>query len=206
MRFMRFGPSIIFLRTAHGEAVKKVIEEIFSVNEIPTDEAIRKSREFETVLFVTDEWIKKTLPPKTGFLIKHGAPYVISTVINRNLPVEKVHVESTLIFLRVPEKVDEALSFIAKKYGGKVTTLRDALDEGEAGDTVVGVTKKRLSSPIGPEEIEGAVLIRRGFLQVYRELSIDAPCYSSSSSPSGTSSPSRYTTPTNATKRTSLGS
>ncbi|ASJ00552.1 hypothetical protein [Thermococcus gorgonarius] len=175
MRFMRFGPSIIFLRTAHPEAVKKAIGEIFSVREMPTEEAIRESSEFETVLFVTDEWIKKTLPPKTGFLIKHGAAYVISTVINQNLPVEKVHVESTLIFLRVPEKVEEALGFIAEKYGGEVMSLKDALDEGEAGDTVIGVTKKRLSCPIGPEEIEGAVLIRRGFLHVYRELSIDAP-------------------------------
>ncbi|WP_456366299.1 hypothetical protein [Thermococcus sp.] len=175
MRFMRFGPSIIFLRTAHGDAVKKAIGEMFSVKEMPTDEVIRKSSEFETVLFVTDEWIKKTLPPKTGFLIKHGVSYVISTVINRNLPVERVQVESTLIFLRVPEKVDEALGFIAERYGGKVTSLKDALDEGEAGDTVVGVTRNRLSSLIGPEEIEGAVLVRRGFLQVYRELSIDAP-------------------------------
>lgn len=175
MRFMRFGPSIIFLRTAHPEAVKKAIGEIFSVGEIPTEEAIRESSEFETLLFVTDEWIKKTLPPRTGFLIKHGAAHVISTVINRNLPVERVHVESTLIFLRVPEKVDEALRFIAEKYGGEVMSLRDALDEGEASDTVIGITKKRLSGPIGPEEIEGAVLIRRGFLQVYRELSTDAP-------------------------------
>ncbi|WP_297499498.1 hypothetical protein [Thermococcus sp.] len=175
MRFMRFGPSIIFLRTAHQEAVKGAIEEIFSVKEIPTDEAIKESSEFETVLFITDEWIKRTLPPKAGFLIRHGAAYVISTVVNRSLPVEKVHVESTLIFLRVPEKIEEALRFIAEKYGGKVMSFREALDEGEAGDTVVGVTRRRLGSPIGPEEIEGAVLIRRGFLQVYRELSIDAP-------------------------------
>jgi len=175
MRFMRFGPSILFLRTTHREAVKNALGEIFSVREIPTDEAIKGSSEFETVLFVTGEGAEKTIPPETGFLIKHGAPYVISAVINRKLPVEKAHVESTLIFLRVPGKVEEALSFIAERYGGKVMPLMGALDEGEAGDTVVGITRRRLSCPIGPEEIEGAVLIRRGFLQVYRELSIDAP-------------------------------
>ena len=175
MRFMRFGPSILFLRTAHAEAVKNALAQMFSTEEIPAEEAIRNSSEFETVLFVTEEWIKKTLPPKTGFLIRSGAPYVLSRIINANLPVEKVHVESTLIFLRVPEKVEEALELIAQKYGGRIMSLREAIDEGEANDTVIGVTRKRLSCPIGPEEIEGAVLIHRGFLDVYRELSVDAP-------------------------------
>lgn len=175
MRFMRFGPSILFLRTAHADAVKKALVEMFSTEEIPAEDAIRNSSEFETVLFVTDEWIKETLPPKTGFLIKQGASYVLSQVVNRNLPVEKVHVESTLIFLRVPEGVNEALEIISEKYGGRIMSLREALDEGEVNDTIIGVTRKRLSCPIGPEEIEGAVLIHRGFLDVYRELSIDAP-------------------------------
>ena len=107
--------------------------------------------------------------------MKSHAPLVLSQVINSNLPVEKVHVESTLIFLRVPQKVDEALELIAEKYSGEVMDVRTALDEGEAGDTIIGITRQRLSSPIGPDEIEGAVLIRRNFLQVYRELSLDIP-------------------------------
>ncbi|ASJ03185.1 hypothetical protein A3L09_07930 [Thermococcus profundus] len=175
MKVARFGPSIVFLRTAHAEAVKEALKEAFGVEEISTEEAIRKSSEFETVLFVTDEWQKETLPPKTGFLVKSHAPLVLSQIINRNLPIEKVHVESTLIFLRVPQKVDEALKLIAEKYGGDVMDIKTALDEGEANDTIIGITTKKLSSSIGPEEIEGAVLIRRNFLRVYRELSIDVP-------------------------------
>ncbi len=37
------------------------------------------------------------------------------------------------------------------------------------------MTRKRLSCPIGPEEVEGAVLVREHFLKVYRRLSIEAP-------------------------------
>ena len=175
MRVLRFGPSIVFLRTAHAEAVKGALKNVFGVDEVATETAIRNSSEFETVLFVTDKWQKETLPPETGFLIKSHAPLVLSQVINSNLPVEKVHVESTLIFLRVPQKVDEALELIAEKYSGEGMDVRTALDEGEAGDTIIGITRQRLSSPIGPDEIEGAVLIRRNFLQVYRELSLDIP-------------------------------
>ncbi len=99
----------------------------------------------------------------------------MAAIINNDLPIEKVHVESTIIFLRVPEKVKEALKFLSEELNGEVMSLRDALDEGEARDTVIAVTRKRLSCPLGPEEVEGAVLVREHFLKVYRRLSIEAP-------------------------------
>ncbi|MCD6525162.1 MAG: hypothetical protein J7K48_09310 [Thermococcus sp.] len=175
MRLLRFGPSIIFLRTSHKSAVESAISELFGVEYIPTDVAIKKSREFETVLFVTDQWKKETIPPKSAFLVKYHAPAVLSNLINANLPIEKVHVESSIIFLRIPENVEEGLKLIAEKYGGEVMDIRTALDEGEVMDTIIGVTRKKLSSPIGPEDVEGAVLVRRDFLSVYRELQMDTP-------------------------------
>ncbi|ASJ10864.1 hypothetical protein A3L12_05890 [Thermococcus sp. P6] len=175
MRVLRFGPSIIFLRTSQMEAVKSAISRLFGVEEMPTDRAIRESREFETILFVTDEWEKETIPPDTAFLLRCHTPAVLSTVVNKRLPVEKVHVESTLIFMRIPERLEEGLQFLVKKYGGEIMDIRSAFDEGEVGDTIIGVTRKKLSSPIGPEDIERAVLIHRDFLEVYRELTIDVP-------------------------------
>ncbi|CAI1494062.1 conserved protein of unknown function [Thermococcus nautili] len=175
MRLLRFGPSIIFLRTPHREALESAIGELFGVEKIPTDIAIKESSEFETVLFVTDEWKKETIPPESAFLIRCHAPAVLSRIINANLPVEKVHVESAIIFLRVPERVEEGLRLIAEKYGGEVMDIRTALDEGEAMDTIIGLTRKKLSSPIGPEDVEGAVLVRKDFLSVYRELLMDTP-------------------------------
>jgi len=175
MRALRFGPSIIFLRTPHEGAVRSALKEIFGVDEIPTDEAIRKSREFETVVFVTGEWKKETIPPERAFLVKCHAPVILSRIINSKLPIEKVHVEGTLILMRVPDKIEEGLKLIADKYGGEIMDIRTAFDEGEAGDTIIGLARKKLNSPIGPEDIDGAVLIHRDFLEVYRELSLDAP-------------------------------
>ncbi|ASJ15509.1 hypothetical protein [Thermococcus radiotolerans] len=175
MKVLRFGPSIIFLRAKDAELVKKAVSEAFGVKELPTDEAIKLSNEFETVVFVTEEWKKETIPPETAFLIGAHAPVVLSEVVNRNLPVEKVHVESTLILLRIPTNVEDGLKLLAEKYGGEIMDIRTAFDEGEAGDTIIGVTTKKLSAPIGPDEISGAVLIRRDFLSVYHELTIDVP-------------------------------
>ncbi len=211
MRVIRFGPSIIFLRTHEEENVKAAISRLFGgVEEIPpTDEAIRRSREFETIVFVTDEWEKETIPPDTAFLLSCHVPVVLSKVVNRKLPVEKVHVESVLILMRIPERVEEGLKLLAEKYGGKVMDVRTAFDEGEAGDTIIGgVTRKNLNSPpIGPEDIEGgAILIHRDFLKVYHELTIDVPpFFCSNYYPGGRRSPSRSTTRRNATMKTSSG-
>ncbi len=173
MRLVRFGPSIVFLM-GDVEAIKEGVKATFGVNEVPTDEAIRNSSEFETVLFVTPP-SDSTVPPEEGFLIRRDAKVVLSEVVNGKLPIEKVEAESTIILLHIPEKVDDALKLIAERFGGEVMGQMKALSVGEAGDTIIGVTKKKLNSPIGPEDIEGAVLVRRYFLDVYRELLIDLP-------------------------------
>jgi hypothetical protein len=175
MRFMRFGPSILFIRTAHPEAVGEAIGKIFGVEPIPTERAIRESHEFETVLFITGEGERKTIPPDEGFLIRDSARSVLAGVINSGLPVGKVQVESALIFIRVPDKVEEALKLLSGEFQGEVLSLREALDKGEARDTIIAVTMKRLSCPLGPEEVKGAVLVREHFLSVYRRLGINAP-------------------------------
>ena len=175
MRFMRFGPSILFLRTPHPGAVEEGIKSIFKVELIPTEDAIKESQEFETVLFVTDEWQKETIPPDKGFLIRNSAPAVLATLINNHLPVEKVHVESAIVFLRVPQKIDEALNLLADHFKGEIMSLRNALDEGEVRDTIIAVTKSRLSGPLGPEEVKGALLVREPFLSVHRRLNTATP-------------------------------
>ena len=173
MRLVRFGPSIVFLM-GDVEGIKEGVRATFGVNGVPADEAIRRSSEFETVLFVTPP-SDSTVPPEEGFLIRRDAKVVLSEVVNGKLPIEKVEAESTIILLHIPEKVDDALKLIAERFGGEVMGQMKALSVGEAGDTIIGVTKKKLNSPIGPEDIEGAVLVRRYFLDVYRELLIDLP-------------------------------
>ena len=173
MRLVRFGPSMVFLM-GDVEAIKNGVTSIFGVEEIPTDEAIRRSNEFETVLFVTPP-SETTVPPETGFLIRRSARVVLAEIMSRKLPVEKAKAESTIILLHIPAKVQEALRLIAEEFGGEIVEQREALNLGEAGDTVISVTRKKLNSPIGPEDIEGAVLVRKYFLDVYRELLIGLP-------------------------------
>ncbi len=173
MRLVRFGPSIVFLM-GDVEGIKEGVKATFGVNEVPVDEAIRSSSEFETVLFVTPP-SDSTVPPEEGFLIRRDAKVVLSEVVNGKLPIEKVEAESTIILLHIPEKVEDALKLIAERFGGEVMGQMEALEVGEAGDTVISVTRRKLNSPIGPEDIEGAVLVRRYFLDVYRELLIDLP-------------------------------
>ncbi|WP_456368329.1 hypothetical protein [Thermococcus sp.] len=173
MRLLRFGPSIVFLMGDVGK-IKEGIRVLFGTDEIPREEAIKRSHEFETVLFVTPP-ANTTVPPESGFLIRRDAKAVLSEIVNSKISLEKVKAESTIILLHIPEKIDEALKLLEEKFEGEIMDLEKALDRGEAGDTVISVTRKKLSSPIGPEDIEGSILIKRYFLDVYRELLIDLP-------------------------------
>lgn len=85
-----FNP--VFTDPPHPEAVSEGITKIFGVEPIPTDQAIKDSSEFETLLFVTAEWQKETIPPEVGFLIRDSARSVLAAIINNDLPIEKVHV------------------------------------------------------------------------------------------------------------------
>jgi len=174
VRFLRFGPSIVFLRSADPMTTEGEIARLFGVEPLDTDEAIRKSREFETLLFVTDDESRDTVPPERAFLLREVATAVLGKIVNEGLAI-RVDVESTLIILRFPDRVEDALKELARKYGGEVMTLREALDRGEATDTIIAITRKKLRSPIGPEDIEGALLVGRDFLELYRELLFDVP-------------------------------
>jgi len=174
MRLMRFGPTIVFLRGDVGELKRKVAE-LFSTPPVPTDEAIKKSHEFETIIMVTGSGETRTIPAEEGFLIHMGAQVVLAELMNSGLPIEKVQVESTIILLHIPEKLEDALKILAEELKGEIMSQDEALEKGEASDTVVSVTKKKLNSPVGPEDIAGAILVHRDFLSVYRELSIDLP-------------------------------
>ncbi len=116
------------------EGIKEGVRATFGVNGVPADEVIRRSSEFETVLFVTPP-SDSTVLPEEGFLIRRDAKVVLSEVVNGKIPIEKVKAESTIILLHIPEKVEEALKLIAERFGGEVMGQMKALSVGERRGT-----------------------------------------------------------------------
>lgn len=108
-----------------------------------------------------------------GFLIRDLVCFVLVVIINNGFLIEKVYVESMIIFFRVFEKVEEVLKFLFEEFNGEVMFFRDVLDEGEVRDIVIVVIRKRFFCFFGFEEVEGVVFVREYFLKVYCCLSIE---------------------------------
>lgn len=175
MRLLRFGPSILFLRTSNIKKTEEQISEIFGVSKTSTNEALRKSGEFETILFITGIEEKKTIPHKNAFLINKRALIVLKEILNRSIPVERVDVECAILLMRIPKNLEEALKVISEKYNGRIVSFEEGLIEGEEEDTLLVLTDKKLSSPIELKDIRGSILVPTRILEFYRDLTIDLP-------------------------------
>ncbi|NJE77493.1 hypothetical protein E3E37_11275, partial [Thermococcus sp. ES12] len=103
MRLLRFGPSILFLRTSDIKKTEEQISRIFGVSKTSANEALRESGEFETILFITGIEEKKTIPHEDAFLIKKRAPLVLKEILNRGIPIERVDVECAILLMRIPK-------------------------------------------------------------------------------------------------------
>lgn len=175
MRLLRFGPSILFLRTSDIKKTEEQISEIFGVSKTSANEALRKSGEFETILFITCIEEKKTIPHENAFLIKKRASLVLKEILNRSIPVERVDVECAILLMRIPKNLERALKVISEKYNGRIVSFEEGLIEGEEEDTLLVLTDKKLSSPIELGDIKGSILVSAKFLEFYRDLIIDLP-------------------------------
>ncbi|AHF79546.1 hypothetical protein [Thermococcus paralvinellae] len=175
MRLLRFGPSILFLRTSDIKKTEEQISKIFGVSKTSTNEALRKSGEFETILFITGIEEKKTIPHENAFLVKKRAPLVLKEILNRDVFVERVDIECAILLMRIPKNLENALKVISEKYNGRIVSFEKGLVEGEEEDTLLVLTDKKLSSPIELKDIRGSILVSAKFLEFYRDLVIDLP-------------------------------
>jgi len=173
MRGLRLGPSIVFINPK--EAGRKT-GKLFGVDPMEFDDAIGESSELETIVVPTDETEGTPFDPRReAYLIRERADVVFKEVINAGLKVGRVILESKYIIMRAPANPEKAAEELIKRYGGKLTDFTSGLMEGEEKDTLILVTTKKLSSPLKMDDITAAVLVRKPFLDVYRDLSIQLP-------------------------------
>ncbi|MDN5320900.1 MAG: hypothetical protein PWP49_1320 [Thermococcaceae archaeon] len=177
MRLMRFGPSMLFLRTSDVEGGENFLKNLFGITELSVDEAWDQSGELDTIIFVTptEEW-KTVLNPKKGaFLVRMRSDSVLKELLNAKAPFERANLGPQIILLRVPKEAEKASEVIPKRYGGIETSFARGINEGEEQDTLLLVTDKKLSESVGIRDIKEAFLIRKNFVEVYRALRTDLP-------------------------------
>ena len=72
MRLLRYGPSLVFLRTSNVEDGEEFLSNVFGIQKLSVDDAWNQSNELQTLAFVTpvEEW-KTILNLKRGTFSKN---------------------------------------------------------------------------------------------------------------------------------------
>ncbi len=183
MRVLRFGPSIVFIKPLR---IGEDIENLFRVKPMPFDKALGESQEFETILVPAD--VEEGTPfdaDRSVYLIRERADIVFKEIINAGLPVERIIVEAKHIILRVPANPEKAAEDIVRRYRGKRTGFAGGLMEGEERDTLILITTKKLNSPLKMEDIDEGILVKRPFMELYRDLVVHLPIIMHKTMPEG---------------------
>ncbi|RLF80080.1 hypothetical protein DRN32_03785 [Thermococci archaeon] len=177
MRLMRFGPSMLFLRTSDVENGENFLKNLFGIKELSVDEAWNQSWELDTIIFVTpaEEW-KTVLNLKRGaFLVRMRSDSVLKELLNAKGPFDRANLGPQIILLRIPKEAEKTSEIIPQRYGGVETSFARGINEGEERDTLLLVTDRKLSKPLSIRDIKEAFLIRKNFIDVYRTLRTDLP-------------------------------
>ncbi|USH00664.1 hypothetical protein K1720_04280 [Thermococcus argininiproducens] len=177
MRLMRFGPSMLFLRTSNVEVGENFITNLFGVPKTSVEEAWNQSGELDTIVFVTpaEEW--KTILDLTrgAFLIKMRSDSVLKELLNAKAPFDRANLGPQIILLRVPKEAEKISEIIPQRYNAIETSFARGVNEGEEKDTLLLVTDKKLVEHLSVGDLKGAFLIKKNFIDVYRALRIDLP-------------------------------
>jgi hypothetical protein len=177
MKLLRFGASLVFARASDVEKAEKFLTNLFGVSKISVDDALKNSGEFETIIFVTplEEW-KTILNLRRGaFLVRMRCDSVLKELLNSKAPIDRINLGPHMILLRIPQGVEKVTEIISERYNGKVVSLARGINEGEERDTLLIITDKKLTLPVGVRDLKSIVLVHEDFVDFYRTLSVDLP-------------------------------
>ena len=177
MRLLRYGPSLVFLRTSNVEDGEEFLSNVFGIQKLSVDDAWNQSNELQTLAFVTpvEEW-KTILNLKRGtFLVKMRCDSFLKELLNSKAPFDRVNLGPHIIILRIPGDIEKAFSFIKKRYNAFETSFARGVNEGEERDTLLLVTDKKINAPLNLRELKGSFIINEDFIHVYRTLRLDLP-------------------------------
>ncbi|SET09432.1 hypothetical protein SAMN05660297_01384 [Natronincola peptidivorans] len=175
MLFLRMGPRLIFLRTYGIEQLEDFLKENLNGREVDFYPGMEEASEDSSLIFITDPHPIKTeiKDAKTIILINQPASICLATIINSHVSqlVERVEMGPSSMVMRIAGKETIVAEQLLELYNGKDLSLEEAVNEGEQGDTILFLTHRQLSEPLGKKDLlEPPLLLHQASSQVFKKL------------------------------------
>ncbi|ABO50007.1 hypothetical protein Dred_1477 [Desulforamulus reducens MI-1] len=182
MIFVRTGPRFLFLFTpAPGNLIDILVKELNGAV-VSFSEAIETAEESNTIVMVTPHEIAtaKVANAHTIVLLPLGSSVTLCKVINLKLGnlLTKTELGAGLLLQRLPQGGSKVVDLIKVEHHGMALELEEAINRGEANDTIVLFTEDPLHKSVPVDKVlKPSLLIPQPIPLVYRELRRQAVLY-----------------------------
>ncbi len=175
MVFIRHGPRFLFLRSAEPEKLARVCRGAFDAAAYSFDEALARSDEDTTLVFLTPPGLTKTRVSDalTILLAPVAASIVLTTLFQRGVAglLENAHLGPGSIILRVIGGGAGVVEELAERYAGACDDFEGLIEAGDVDDTIVGLTNAPLNRVLPRDAIiDPQLLVKRPSHRLYPEL------------------------------------
>lgn len=149
MIYIRMGPRFLFIRTEKVQQLRDFIDKHLQGTLYSFEEALEYSSENSTIIFLTPPNLTHTRVQDAEciLLVPAASSIILMTFINEKVSswISRIQLGPASLVLRVAGDGKDALEQIQQEYPAQALNWLEAIDQGEADDTIISLTNKPIN-------------------------------------------------------------
>lgn len=179
---VRNGSRSIYITTKNRDSLTSFLEDNLNAKEMDIQVIQDRSREYQTLLYVTDlsSDEKEATKKITSLLVPEEPINVLSSIITNHKThmIETIRPGANLIIMRSTGNLDDVIKAVQKDLGGEIIAYKDYIKNDDSDYTIIGLTEKPISKGIVASDFNDNFLILKGeYGKIKAELRMQALSY-----------------------------
>lgn len=179
---VRNGSRSIYITTKKIELLINFLKSHFNAQEIDIKVIQDRSREYQTVLFISDELLSQDEKEESirSFLILEEPVIVLSELITNNVcnMIDTIQPGANFIIMRATGDLEKIIYAIQRDLGGEIISYDQYIKNDNSDYTIIGLTEKPISKGIVFSDFnENFLMIRGEYGKIKREIRMQALRY-----------------------------
>lgn len=179
---VRNGSRSIYIKTKKIDSLIDFFKSHFNAQEIDIQVIQDRSREYQTVLFISDYLLDKSDNNQSvrSLLVSQEPVIVLSDLVNHNIcdMIENIQPGANFIIMRATGDLEKIIYAIQKNLGGEIISYDQYIKNDNSDYTIIGLTERPLSKGIVFNDFNKNFLMIKGeYGKIKRELRMQALRY-----------------------------
>lgn len=179
---VRNGSRSIYIKTKEIDLLINFFKSHFNAQEIDIQIIQDRSREYQTVLFISDDLSDKSDDNQSArsLLVSQEPVVVLSDLVNYNTcdMIENIQPGANFIIMRATGNLEKIVYAIQKDLGGEIISYDQYIKNDNSDYTIIGLTERPLNKGIVFSDFnENFLMIKGEYGKIKREIRMQALRY-----------------------------